>query len=103
MDAAQVRLVEEALGHARLVGDDDRQVLGLVDAADGFGGAGEEVQLVGRGHVVPLDVQHPVAVEEEGAAGMAAVQPGDFSGEHVGLDAAQAVQVPASAMYSQVL
>lgn len=57
---------QAALCDAGLVGDDDGEVAGVVDAADGLGRTGQELELLGLGQVADVFVDGAVAVEEDG-------------------------------------
>ncbi|MNT96800.1 hypothetical protein D3C72_2389790 [compost metagenome] len=55
---------EQAARHARLVGDDDDDIAGVVQPLHRLGGAGDQDQLVGAVRIAAVDDQDAVAVKK---------------------------------------
>ncbi|MNS92548.1 hypothetical protein D3C72_1266900 [compost metagenome] len=68
VEAVHGVLAEQAARHARLVGDDDDDIAGVVQPFHRLGGAGDQDQLVGAVRIAAVDDQDAVAVEEGGGS-----------------------------------
>ena len=65
---SQVRFGDEPLGDRRLVRHDNGQVLGAIDLPHRLGHAGQQSHVLGRDGPIVVDIEHAVAIEEDGRA-----------------------------------
>ena len=61
-------------GYARLIGDDERKISGIVHRLHGFPGAVDPLQLVCLERVARIMIEHAVAIEEHGGTPQSFVQ-----------------------------
>jgi len=59
------------LGEHRLIGDDDREIIGLVEPSNRRGDSRDQHQLVGISHAIHLEIDHPIAIQENRRSGAA--------------------------------
>ena len=62
------RFVEEPTRHARLIGNHQHIIAGLIEQAHAFGRPRYPFKLLGSVHIAVIDVENPVAIEERGRA-----------------------------------